>query len=173
MGMAVSLVLTGAASAAEMESSLARGGKLYDKWYAVIKADKPTESHPLYPAEGKYAEKPASNWRCKECHGWDYMGKDGAYASGKHASGIKGINGMKGADPNDVVALLKAEEHGFAGKLNDGDMMDLANFISQLQYHLRRLPWHGRQAAQGDEALRRADGKSLGGHAQDPEWPAS
>jgi thiosulfate dehydrogenase len=44
--------LTAGSALAEMESSFARGGKLYDKWYAVIKADKPTESHPLYPASG-------------------------------------------------------------------------------------------------------------------------
>ena len=84
--IAAILSLTSYPASAEMESSLARGGKLYDKWYAVIKADKPTESHPLYPASAKYADKPASNWRCKECHGWDYRGKDGAYASGSHAS---------------------------------------------------------------------------------------
>ena len=104
--------MTSGPAMAEMESSLARGGKLYDKWYAVIKADKPTESHSLYPSDGQYADKAASNWRCKECHGWDYLGKDGAYASGKHATGIEGINGMKGADTADIVALLKADEHG-------------------------------------------------------------
>ena len=150
--LAGTFALAGAAAAAEMESSLARGGKLYDKWYAVIKAEKPTQSHPLYPAEGKYAEKPASNWRCKECHGWDYMGKDGAYASGKHASGIKGINGMKGADPNDVVALLKADQHGFADKLNDADMMDLANFISQGQIDMDPYIDRASKAPKGDAA---------------------
>ena len=24
----------------------------------------------------------SDTWRCKECHGWDYMGVDGAYAGG-------------------------------------------------------------------------------------------
>ena len=85
------LSLPSAAQAEEIESTLAYGAKLYDKWYKVVKAKAPKQSHPLYPADKKYAEKPAANWRCKECHGWDYLGKDGAYKSGKHASGIKGI----------------------------------------------------------------------------------
>ena len=61
---------------AETESSKARGGKLYDKWYAVVGAEAPATSHPLYPSDKNYAQKPKANWRCKECHGWDYMGAD-------------------------------------------------------------------------------------------------
>lgn len=121
----------GMASAETDQGSIARGGKLYDKWYAVIKAEKPTESHPLYPAANeKYAADPASNWRCKECHGWDGLGAAGAYATGSHASGIKGINGMAGGDPAEIVALLKAPEHGFGDKLSETDLTDLANFVA-------------------------------------------
>ena len=35
----------------------------------------------------------ADTWRCKECHGWDYAGKDGAYGSGDHRTGIVGVLG--------------------------------------------------------------------------------
>ncbi len=35
----------------EIESSIACGGRLYDKWYAAIDAADPTEAHPLYPAD--------------------------------------------------------------------------------------------------------------------------
>lgn len=154
VGAVFSAVLTLASypATAETESSLARGGKLYDKWYGVIKAEKPTKSHPLYPSSGKYADKPASNWRCKECHGWDYRGKDGAYASGSHASGIAGINGMMGADPADVVAVLKGDSHGFAGKLNDADMTDLANFVSQGQVDMDPFIDRASKAPKGDAA---------------------
>ncbi len=122
---------SGAAFAADADQgSIARGGKLYDKWYKVVKAEAPKESHKLYPAaNAKYAADPASNWRCKECHGWDGMGADGAYKEGSHATGIKGINGMAGGDPAKVVALLKAPEHGYADKLGDAELMDLANFV--------------------------------------------
>ena len=103
---------------------------MYDKWYKVTKAEAPTEPHPLYPAaNAKVAADPAANWRCKECHGWDYLGADGAYKEGSHASGIKGINGMAGGDPAAVVALLTAPEHGYADKLAEQDLTDLANFV--------------------------------------------
>ena len=146
------LLLAAGPATAETESSLARGGLLYDKWYAVIKAEKPTEAHALYPSDGKYAKKPASNWRCKECHGWDYLGKDGAYASGKHASGIKGINGMRGADPADLVALLKADAHGFGNLLADEDLKDLANFVSQGQIDMDQFIDRASKAPKGDAA---------------------
>ena len=93
-----SMLSAGVVNAAEVESSIARGGVLYDKWYKVIGVDAPAQSHREYPADKKYAKKPGSNWRCKECHSWDYLGKDGGYSSGKHFTGIKGIQGAKGAD---------------------------------------------------------------------------
>ncbi|MGX0977309.1 mono/diheme cytochrome c family protein [Roseovarius sp. MBR-51] len=129
---ALSMVAGTAAYAAD-EGSIARGGRLYDKWYAVIGQDAPGESHKLYPTEAEYADKPGTNWRCKECHGWDGMGVDGAYSGGKHFSGIKGINGMKGGDPAAVVALLSAPAHGYGDYLGEQDLTDLANFVVQGQ----------------------------------------
>jgi Cytochrome C oxidase, cbb3-type, subunit III len=123
----------GATLAEEIESSMARGGLLYDKWYKVIGERAPGEKHPLYPAEGKYASKPGTTWRCKECHGWDYMGKDGAYSKGKHYTGTKGIRGMAGGDPAKVVALLKDDKHGYGAKLSATDLQDLANFVTKGQ----------------------------------------
>jgi thiosulfate dehydrogenase len=87
---------------------------------------------PADPADKKYAKKADSN-RCKECHGWDYSGKDGAYAKGKHYSGIVGIRGMAGADPAKIVAVLKDKTHGFGGKMEERDFADLANFVSKGQ----------------------------------------
>ncbi len=130
VGLAVATLVAPPAAADEMESSYARGAKLYDKWYKVIGEDAPKASHPLYPSDKKYAEKPKSNWRCKECHGWDYKGVDGAYASGKHNTGIKGVAGMAGADPAKVVAVLQGADHGYGDSLSDADRVDLANFIT-------------------------------------------
>jgi len=123
-------VTAAGAAAAETESSKARGGQLYDKWYAEIGAEKPTASHPLYPADKKYADEPKSNWRCKECHGWDYRGAQGAYSSGSHATGIKGIDGAAGRDLQEIIALLKDERHGYGDLLGNDDLNDLAMFVS-------------------------------------------
>jgi hypothetical protein len=124
------LAWPGATLAEEMESSIARGGLLYDKWYKEIGEKAPGEKHPLYPADGKYASKPGTTWRCKECHGWDYKGKDGAYSKGKHHTGIMGIRGMDGGDPGKVIAVLKDKDHGYGDKLEDADLQDLANFVT-------------------------------------------
>ena len=113
-----------------------RGGKLYDKWYAVTGASAPDTMHPLYPSSGKYAAKPKSHWRCKECHGWDYRGADGAYKSGKHATGIKGIDGAAGRNADEIVALLKTAEHAYGDKLSDAELKDLAMFVSAGQVDL-------------------------------------
>jgi thiosulfate dehydrogenase len=139
-----------AAAAGEIESSLARGGTLYDKWYKVIGADEPKETHPAYPSAGK--GKGASTWRCKECHGWDYMGKDGAYAKGSHFSGIKGVRGMAGADTAAIVAVLKDDTHALAGEMDDQDFQDLALFVSKGQVDMDQYIDRASKAPNGDKA---------------------
>ncbi len=119
--------------AAETDSAIARGGRLYDKWFGENKAAKPAADHPAYPHKGGKYGKDVS-WRCKECHGWDYAGKDGAYAKGAHATGIKGIAGAAGKDPAMITAVLKDKTHGFTEKmLSAKDMSDLALFVSKGQ----------------------------------------
>ena len=140
------------AAAAEVQSSIVRGGKLYDKWYKVIKAEAPKKAHPAYPADRKYAKKPKSNWLCKECHGWDTMGKDGAYATGKHSTGIKGITGMAGADPAKIVAVLKDKTHGYAGKMDEADFRDLALFVSKGQVDMGAYIDRATNKPKGDKA---------------------
>lgn len=119
--------------AAETESSIARGGRLYDKFFKENNTAKPEADHAGYPNKGGKYGKDAS-WRCKECHGWDYRGKDGAYASGGHATGIKGINGAAGKDPAAIAAILRDAKHGYSDKqLSAQDAQDLALFVSKGQ----------------------------------------
>ncbi|MDT8326868.1 MAG: c-type cytochrome [Roseovarius sp.] len=127
-------LLSGSFAYAADQGSVARGGRLYDKWYAETGQEAPKESHKLYPAEGKYADKAGSNWRCKECHGWDGNGADGAYSAGKHFTGIKGINGMQNGDPAAVIAVLTGAGHGFGDYLSEADLGDLANFVVHGEY---------------------------------------
>lgn len=130
---AIALALGGsAAQAQETDSAIARGGRLYDKYFGENKAAKPTADHPSYIKDGKYGKD--SSWRCKECHGWDYKGKDGAYAKGGHFTGIKGINGAAGKDPAMIAALLRDKTHGYTeAQLSAKDASDLALFVSRGQ----------------------------------------
>ena len=159
---------------AEEESALARGGQLYDKWYMVIGVDAPKKSHPAYPADKKYAKKPKANWRCKECHGWDGKGVDGAYASGKHSTGIKGINGMAGADPAKIIAVLKDSTHDYAGKMEDQDFQDLALFVSKGQVDMSKFIDYASKSPKGGNADQGAayfNTICVGCHRKDGSYP--
>lgn len=141
------------AGAAEMESSMARGAKLYDKWFKVIKADTPKDTHSAWPASNT-KKKGNVTWRCKSCHGWDGMGKDGAYASGSYKTGIKGINAMAGADTAKIIAVMKDKTHGLAGKMDEADYMDLANFVSKGQVDMSKYIDAGAKKPKGGDAGR-------------------
>jgi thiosulfate dehydrogenase len=131
-------LMPGAANAAEIESVISHGGRLYDKWFGENKAEKPTTDHAAYPIKGGEYGKDAS-WRCKECHGWDYVGKDGGYAKGKHATGIVGISAAAGKDPAAIAAMLRAEPHGYKdNQLSQADVEALALFVSKGQVDMSK-----------------------------------
>jgi len=144
------LTLGAPAVTAADEGALARGGRIYDKWYKVVDADAPTEPHPLYPSDKEYASKPGSNWRCKECHGWDYIGKDGAYSAGKHHTGVPGIRGAAGSDLAKIAATLKGEPHGYGGRMDDADIEAVALFVSKGQFDMDALIDRSTKLAKGD-----------------------
>jgi len=136
----------------EIMSSIVRGARLYDNWYKLVRTKPPKQSHPLYPKNAKFADSPRSNWRCKECHGWDYKGKDGAYGKGLHYTGIKGINGMAGAPPERILKVLKDKKHGYSDLLSERDFRDLANFVSKGQFDMDRYIDSRTKRAKGDAA---------------------
>jgi len=139
------------ANAEEITSSIARGGLLYDKWYKVIKAPKPTETHSAWPDSNTNKSGDATQ-RCKACHGWDLMGADGAYSSGSYMTGITGLQGMAGAPTADIIAIIKDDTHGFGGMMDDQDYLDLANFVSAGQFDIDAYIDRGTKAAIGDAA---------------------
>lgn len=106
---------------------LAKGGILYDNWPSELGV-KIVETHPSYPAEGK--QKGASTWRCKECHGWDYKGKAGAYAKGSHYTGIKGIRDYANQDLKEIVKILQDDTHALGNILSHEDLDSLALFVA-------------------------------------------
>jgi len=122
-------------NAEEIESSIARGGQLYDKWFKVIGAETPTETHPAWPDSNTNKSGDATQ-RCKACHGWDLMGSEGAYASGSYFTGITGLTGMVNAPIADIVAIIQDDTHGFGGMMDDQDYIDLANFVSLGQFDI-------------------------------------
>ena len=110
----------------------AYGGRLYDRWWAGLRRESPTGTHPSYPAEGRFTG--ADSWRCVECHGWDYRGRAGAYGVGIHYTGIAGIEGSYGETPAKIVARLRDDTHGFTpAMIPDDAALALALFVTQGQ----------------------------------------
>ncbi len=129
---------------------IARGGRLYDKWFKVIEAEKPKETHSAWPASNT-KKKGNTTWRCKSCHGWDNLGRDGAYASGSYQTGIKGVMAFAGAEPAEIVAIMKDKNHGLGGMMDDGDFEDLALFVSKGQIDMDQYIDRATKAPKGDK----------------------
>jgi thiosulfate dehydrogenase len=100
-----------------LEWLIAYGGRLYDNWIEMVGRGAPRGNHPVYPRAGKQVG--PSTWRCKECHGWDYNGKDGAYGNpaNSHYTGIKGIRAFAGKDPKAVIEILRDKTHGLDDRM--------------------------------------------------------
>lgn len=75
------------------------GGMMYDKWWTadtegtLNDAIVPTADNQTWASTGNTTYTGSSTWRCKSCHGWDYIGRDGAYSDPAHKyyTGFPGI----------------------------------------------------------------------------------
>ena len=113
-----------------LAASIAHGGRLYADWQLEANAKRQSLPHPSYPKGSYCANDAAVTWRCNACHGQDYQGQQGGYASGRHATGIKGIRAMAGTDPARIVTVLRNSTHQYGAVLTARDLQDLANFVS-------------------------------------------
>ncbi|PLY07029.1 MAG: hypothetical protein C0625_07490 [Arcobacter sp.] len=114
----------------EESKQIAKGAQLYDKWMSVKGVKSPKEVHPSYPATGKKAK---DSWRCKECHGWDAKGVLGQYSKGSHYTGIKGLQDYKNGKIEDIVTILKSENHQYGSVMKDEELKAIAIFVSMMQ----------------------------------------
>ena len=115
---------------------ISRGGQLYDDWWRTkVDIDKPTRDHPLWKEQSANKRKGYSTYRCKECHGWDYKGKGGAYRHGSHYTGFDGVyaasNNMSVSELEAVLRGSTNKDHDFSEYLNDGDIYDLSLFMKR------------------------------------------
>ena len=118
----------------ELVGDPVRGGLLYDKWWGVLGLDAPTTDQNLWKTQTTNTRTGADTWRCKECHGWDYKGVDGAYGSGSHKTGFVGVFNAKGKPAAELLAVLKGStnpDHDFSSVVDEQDCIDLALFMSQ------------------------------------------
>jgi thiosulfate dehydrogenase len=130
------------------------GGLLYDNWVKV-RGITLTDTHPLYPREANMTG--PITWRCKECHGWDYLGKDGSLGTGYFYTGIKGVFDARSKNPDDLFAILTKREndHDFSLHLSHADIWALVKFIREGLSDMRKIINHNGSingdAVQGEE----------------------
>jgi thiosulfate dehydrogenase len=119
------VVLTGSAS---------RGGKLYDEWWEEAGVNEPTGDQPLWATQTTNTRGGLDTWRCKECHGWDYKGSEGAYGSGSHFTGFVGLLGTApGMSHAELLAWLDGStnaDHDFTA-MGEQAFSDLVIFLSE------------------------------------------
>ncbi len=110
-------------------ASVERGAQLYDQWWTVTGAGTPSGTHVAYPGLG--GQTGANTWRCAECHGWDYKGDTGVYASGAHFTGIGGVLAAAGDTASVVYAAVDgaATAHDFGAVLSVDDLWDVVAFV--------------------------------------------
>jgi mono/diheme cytochrome c family protein len=136
-----------------LAASVANGGRLYDDWQVHTAGLRQSLMHPAYPPKAYYANAAPDTWRCKECHGWDYKGNSGQYAKGNHATGIKGIRALVGADPKLTLGVLRSSSHHYSAVLTPRDLQDLANFVSYGQIDMDTVIDPRTGLSRGDAAL--------------------
>jgi len=112
-----------------------RGGRMYDKFWSEAGSE-PTTDHPLWALQTSNTRTGSETWRCKECHGWDYRGVDGAYGSGSHRTGFQGIH-QTTLLPPEIFSLLAEGGPGGHNYLSNGltadELWDLTKFVVEGQ----------------------------------------
>ncbi len=135
------------------DADLVAGGQLYDKWWKVNNGTEPTTDFPLYSTHTGTATKTGGDtWRCKECHGWDYIGKDGRYASGSHYTGFAGVLTASSKTNQVIFDAIKDEggAHDMSAVLSDNDVLNLTRFIREGAISMS--PYITGETATGDAA---------------------
>jgi len=186
--LVATLILVGVAAAqTPSPTSVAAGGKLYDKWWkAVPDVKEPVGDHPLWATQTTNKRKGLDTWRCKECHGWDYKGKDGAYGSGSHKTGFPGVMAAQAKSLDQIKASLKGAtnpKHNFSSALDDAALTSLATFVksglvdlstaidAKAKKPVKADAARGKQLAVVCTACHGPDGKKLNfGKPDDPEY---
>lgn len=118
---------------------VAMGGLLFDSWFETKGVAAPDGDMPLWANQTTNTRTGPDTWRCKECHGWDYKGKDGQYGPGSsHYTGFAGLFNIASDPLEDEAAIISilngvriggARTHDFSPYLTVNEIAALAKFI--------------------------------------------
>ena len=122
-----------AAPPAQDGPNIPNGAQLFDDWSIVTGQSAPAGNQPLWARQSTNTRSGPDTWRCVTCHGWDGMGKDGAYRSGSNYTGFPNLVSAAGTlSEAEIIAALRGEkdaDHNFSAVLDDTSMADLVAFL--------------------------------------------
>jgi len=153
----------GAQAQPAASGSVVAGGLLYDKWWTAAEVDEPAGDQPLWATQATNERSGADTWRCKECHGWDYKGADGAYGSGSHFTGFGGVFAAQSSAVDILIAWLDGTtnaDHDFSA-MGDAAIANLAAFLNEGLVDVSPYIDEDKAAVGGDSA----NGEALYGSA--------
>lgn len=115
------------------DSDIVTGAQLYDKWFAVLDGVTPSGNMLIWSRQSTNSRSGLDTWRCSECHGWDYLGVEGAYGSGSHMTGFPNVMALSAEmSSSEIMDHLKGSKdpaHDFSKYLSDADLLKVADFL--------------------------------------------
>lgn len=131
------------------------GGRIYDNWMLALDLKPPLADQPLWAQQDANPRTGEITWRCKECHGWDYKGADGAYGPNSlRYTGFPGLQGVIGSSQEEVIAWLNGSnnpQHNFQQFTNQAAVNDLAAFLRTQQLDMALIIDYQTGHAYGDK----------------------
>lgn len=131
------------------------GGRIYDNWMTALDLKPPEFDQPLWTDQNNNPRSGEVTWRCKECHGWDYKGAEGAYTIDSFRyTGFPALDGVIGRSQDEVLAWLDGTNnpnHNFTEVTNTKAMDDVAAFLRTMQIDAALFIDYETGLALGDE----------------------
>ena len=162
------------------------GGLLYDDWMKQLEIETPAEEQTLWKTQTTNTRSGKDTWRCKECHGWDYKGLEGAYGSGSHFTGFTGVLDSVSMTEDELMAWMDGSEnseHDFSGYFQEAELTLIVNFLKYGLFDTTAYINADKSVSGGDgsngkvlfdglcAACHGADGKTLNfGDEDEPEY---
>lgn len=109
------------------------GAQIFDDWTSVVdNAPVPVGDHPIWSRQTNNTIAGIETWRCVNCHGWDYQGKDGAFGFGPYSTGFPSILEASTENTSYLKGALSGEkdaQHNFSTLMSEEELESVVTFI--------------------------------------------
>ncbi len=109
------------------------GAQIYDDWTSVVEnPPAPVGNHPIWSRQTNNTIAGIDTWQCVNCHGWDYQGKEGAFAFGPYSTGFPSLLESSTESSSYLKGALSGEkdaQHDFSSLMSDEELDSVIAFI--------------------------------------------